>query len=59
MEYRISVIETLQRIITIEADDLTSAISKVQVAYDFEEIVLDASDHIMTQISEDETECSG
>ena len=50
-EYTICVTETLQRCITIKADTEEQAIDKVQEMYDNEEIVLDSSDFIETNIA--------
>lgn len=43
-KYRIKVIETLSRIIELEAEDLSSAIDKVNKMIRSEEIVLSAED---------------
>ena len=43
-KYRIKVIETLSRIVELEAEDLSSAIDKVNKMIRSEEIVLSAED---------------
>lgn len=43
-KYRIKVIETLSRIVEVEAEDLSSAIDKVNKMIRSEEIVLSAED---------------
>ena len=48
--YRVVVTETLQRTITINADNEGEALDKVQEMYDSEEIVLDSSDYQDTKI---------
>ena len=48
--YRVVVTETLQRTITINADNEGEALDKVQEMYDNEEIVLDSSDYQDTKI---------
>ena len=44
-EYKIEVVETLSRIISVEAENLEDAIKKVSVQYDSNEIVLDYEDY--------------
>lgn len=41
---RVSVIETLERVIEVEADSIQDAIDEVQKMYDDQEIVLEARD---------------
>ena len=48
--YNIEITETLQRTITINADNEGEALDKVQEMYDNEEIVLDWSDYQDTEI---------
>ena len=48
--YAVVITETLQRIITINADNEGDALDKVQEMYDNEEIVLDSSDYQDTEI---------
>ena len=48
--YKVVVTETLQRTITINADNEGEALDKVQEMYDNEEIVLDSSDYQDTKI---------
>lgn len=49
-EYAIEVIETLSRLVFIEADSEEDAISQVWDMYSEEEIVLDSSDYGITEI---------
>ena len=49
-EFNIEITETLQRIVTIKANNESEAIDKVQELYDDEKIVLDYSDYIDTDI---------
>ena len=48
--YKVTVTETLQRTITVNAEDELDAVQKVQDMYNNEEIVLDSEDHINTDI---------
>ena len=48
--YAVVVTETLQRTITINANNKEEALDKVQEMYDTEEIVLDSSDYQDTKI---------
>lgn len=48
--YKVTVTETLQRTITVNAEDELDAVQKVQNMYNNEEIVLDSEDHINTDI---------
>ena len=48
--YNIEITETLQRTITINADNEGEALDKVQEMYDNEEIVLDWGDYQDTEI---------
>jgi hypothetical protein len=50
--YTIEITETLQRIIEIEAASLDDAISEIRKQYKDEEIVLDSSDYVETEIIE-------
>ena len=50
MKFNVEVTETLHRIISIDADDELSAILEVRQLYRAEEIVLDSSDYIDTDI---------
>lgn len=50
-EFAIEVIETLSRIVRVEAENKDDALSQVWDMYSEEEIVLDASDHIDTDLS--------
>ena len=43
-EYRVEVMETLVRIVTVEAEDIHEAIDKVMYDYNNAELVLDADD---------------
>ena len=44
MKYKIEITETLQKIVEVEANSLSEAITKVGKDYDDGEIVLDAMD---------------
>lgn len=44
MKYDITVIETLSRIVTVEAECYDNALEKVEDMYDRQEIILDSSD---------------
>lgn len=48
--YKVTVTETLQRTITVNAEDELDTVQKVQDMYNNEEIVLDSEDHINTDI---------
>jgi len=48
--HKVHVTETLNREVEVEADNMQDAIEKVQQQYKNEEIVLDYSDHIGTDI---------
>ncbi len=48
--YKVTVTETLQRTITVNAEDELDAVQKVKDMYNNEEIVLDSEDHINTDI---------
>ena len=50
MNYKVEVKETLSRIIDIEADNENEAIIKAKSKYKKQEIVLDSSDYIGTEI---------
>ena len=50
-KYRIEVTEVLSRIVEIEAIDEESAIATVMAMYRNCDIVLDASDYVLTEIS--------
>lgn len=51
MNYKIEVKETLSRIIDIEADNESEAIMKVKSKYITQDIVLDSSDYVDTEIN--------
>lgn len=50
-EYAVEVIETLSRVITVEAESEDEALVTVSDMYYNEEIVLDASDHVDTDFN--------
>lgn len=50
-EYEVEIVETISRIITVEADNEYEALVTVSDMYHNEEIVLDASDHIDTDFN--------
>ena len=50
-KYRIEVTEVLSRIVEIAAKDEESAITTVKAMYRNCDIVLDASDYVLTEIS--------
>lgn len=52
--YKVTVTETLQRSVTITADNELDAVQKVQDMYDNEEIVLDYRDYTDTNIDANE-----
>lgn len=56
--FRIEITETLQYVTEVEAKSKEEAVEIVQSQYDNEEIVLDSSDHIETNIKviEDEND---
>lgn len=49
--YKIEITETLQKIIEIEAQSKDEAFQKVKEMYNREEIVLDSSDHVDTEMN--------
>ena len=49
MKYQVEITETSQRIVTVDADDESSAVTAVKRLYRVEEIVLDSSDYIDTE----------
>jgi hypothetical protein len=51
-KYYIEITETLQRIVEIEANSLDDAIMEINRQYENQEIVLDSSDYIQTDITE-------
>ena len=51
MKYKVEIKETLARIIDVEAADEKGAIRKVREQYKNQEIVLDSSDYIDTEIN--------
>ena len=48
--YKVTVTETLQRTITVNAHNEYEAVQKVQDLYNNEDIILDSNDHINTDI---------
>ena len=48
--YAVTITETLERVVDIEADDRGQAVDLVEKMYDNEEVVLDAHDWIATEI---------
>lgn len=52
MKYKIEITETLQRVVEVEADNLSNAIVQVTRDYNDEEIVLDAMDFVGFEIKE-------
>ncbi|MDD1610701.1 MAG: DpnD/PcfM family protein [Methylococcaceae bacterium] len=50
--YTIEITETLQRIVEIEAASLDNAIAEIRKQYEDEEIILDSSDCVETDIIE-------
>ena len=51
MTYQVEITETLQKIISIEADSEDSAIKAITEKYRNEDIVLDYSNHVGTDIT--------
>jgi len=51
-EYKIEIVETLVRIVTVEADSLNEAIANVMDDYNNAEIVLDADDFLDVEFNE-------
>lgn len=49
-KFKIEITETLQRIVTVEANSVLEALNKVEEQYDNEEIVLDSNDFICKDI---------
>ena len=49
-EYKIEITEVLQRQVVVKADSELEAIIKVEDLYHDSQIVLDASDHVQTDI---------
>lgn len=52
MNFNIEITETLRRVVTVEADTIEEAISKVENRYDNGTIVLDSSHYVDTEIKE-------
>ena len=52
MIYKIEIIETLSRIMEVEAESVEEAIEQIEDRYYTEEIVLDSDDHCCTQFKE-------
>lgn len=50
--FRIEIQEFLSRIVEVEAINVDEAISKVRELYEKEEIVLESSDYVTTEIDE-------
>ena len=50
MKIKIEITETLQRIVEVETDNVSDAITKVKDLYKKEEIILDSNDYISTEI---------
>lgn len=57
MKYKIEVTEMLQRVVEVDARDLTEAISKVGKDYDAGGIILDSMDFVGYSIKEAGSEC--
>ena len=51
-KYKVTLTETLQREVEIEADDINSAINIAQEMYDNSEIILDETDYKGVEINE-------
>lgn len=49
--FKVEITEVLQKIIDVEADSLEEALSKVKLKYKKEQIILDSSNLIETNIS--------
>jgi len=49
LKYQVEITETLQRTVTVDADDESSAVTVAKQLYRAEEIVLDSSNHIDTE----------
>ncbi len=50
MKYDFEIEEILERVVTVEAEDEYEGYRKVKEMYRNEEVVLDASDHVCTEI---------
>lgn len=50
--YKVEILETLTRIVEVKANSKEEAESIIKKKYDNQEIVLDAGDHIGTDINE-------
>jgi hypothetical protein len=51
-KYQIEITETLQRIIEVKADSLDDAIIEIRRLYENEEIILNSSDYVDTDMRE-------
>ena len=49
-KYKVEIIETLSRIIEVEAENEDSALNKIKGLYKQEKIVLDSNDYLDTKI---------
>ena len=50
MIYKVIVREVLEREVRVKANDIEEAFDKVEEMYDNEDVVLDADDHISTDL---------
>lgn len=51
-EFKIEIIETLSKIVTVEAENLSEALENVKDRYYAEEWVLDSEDYLATEFGE-------
>ena len=49
-EYKVIITETLNKNITVKADSIEDAMNQVKCLYLQEDIVLDSSDHVLTEL---------
>ena len=49
-KYKVEIIETLSRIVEVEAENKDGAVSKIKYFYKHEKIVLDSNDYLDTEI---------
>lgn len=57
MRFKVNVKEVLERVVEVEAPDISAAISEVQRQYDNLEIILDAEDYKGVYITEEKEGC--
>lgn len=50
--FKIEIVETLSRVVEVQADNIDEALLKVEYDYNTAEIVLDYGDHIDTEFND-------